>query len=157
MVLNRASHYCALLEGRKVYELRRHRLCAPRRVLFVCSKAVRRVLPAMAGMIEGRLTRCRGPYTAAQIIRNRGLLDGVLLKPQEVRAYLPAGSMGFLYEIARVRPSASKWGTWEGNGSNCTGAVPRVFTSGAHGSQERWVDYPAAEPDQPAGERPHQP
>jgi hypothetical protein len=88
-------------------------------------------------MIEGSLTECRGPYTAAQIKADPELRGGLQLSDKEIESYLGKQS-GFLYAIEGVKKSRAVLGTWQGNGSNATGLVCQIVSEGEHKGKKRW-------------------
>ena len=142
LIMGFASLWFALLEGRKLYELRRHAVdipCGGLRVLLVCSKAVRKRFGLSCRMAEGMCYTRLGPFTADQIIKSPYLRGGVLASDDEIRKLLPANAgrqaRGYLYRIVGVKMSKAKWGDCFGNGSNCLGFFDQYC-----GDQTRWTE-----------------
>ena len=71
LILSYAHMWFALLENRKIYELRRHQIEIPngdRRVLLVCNQKVRKQFGLSNQMAVSHCTKRLGPYTADEII-----------------------------------------------------------------------------------------
>jgi hypothetical protein len=142
LILGFASLWFALLEGRKLFELRRHAVDIPHggmRVLLICSKAVRKRFGLSRHMAEGMCYQRLGPFTAEHIINSSCLRGGVLATDDEIRKLLPvrAGhhARGYLYRIVRVKMSKATWENSLGNGSNC-----QIFFGQFCGKQIRWSE-----------------
>jgi len=90
-------------------------------------------------MIEGSLTECTGPYSAAEIKADSELRGGVQLSDKEIDDYL-GDEKGHLYRIEGVRKSRAELGNWKGNGSNATGVVCRTVSGGEHEGKPRWTE-----------------
>jgi hypothetical protein len=126
LILSHASLWFSLLEGRKIYELRRHKVRVPGgclRVLLITCKAVRQRFGLSCRMAEAECTLRLGPFTAEEIIANPALRGGVLASDEEIRRLLPVyhGGVeceGYLYQLRRTRMSRATWCSWRGNGSN---------------------------------------
>ena len=117
LILSYVSLWYALLEGRKLYELRRSGVDIPPgglRVLFVCCKAVREREGLSHKMAVGFCNRRLGPFTAKHIISQPHLLGKVFATPDEICQLLPLRdgrpTTGFLYEMVGVKRSETV--TW---------------------------------------------
>jgi hypothetical protein len=143
LIMGLTSLWFSLLEGRKLYELRRQGVDVPRgglRVLLICSKLVRQRFSLSCRMAEALCLRRLGPFTASQIIRNPCLRGGVLASDDEIRCLLPVqggrAARGYLYELKGVRMTKKAvWGDWFGNGSNGLGFLDQSCGEGA-----RWTE-----------------
>jgi hypothetical protein len=136
LFLKRGSYFLCFREKRKWLELRRRRALHRGRLLLACTQPVREST-RLDFMIEGSLTECRGPYTAAQIKADPELRGGLQLSDKEIESYLGKQS-GFLYAIEGVKKSRAVLGTWQGNGSNATGLVCQIVSEGEHKGKKRW-------------------
>ena len=136
LFLNRGSYFLCYLEKRKWLELRRRRAVHRGRLLLACTQPVRESTK-LDFLIEGRLTRCIGPCTAAQIKANPVLKEGVKLSDKEIERYL-GDKKGFLYVIRGVKKSKAVLGAWKGNGSNATGLVCQTVLQGDNTGMKRW-------------------
>jgi hypothetical protein len=138
LILSCATFWFGLLEGRKVFELRRARQEIPPgglRVLLVCNKATRRRWHLSRIMAESRCTQRLGPFTAADIIGDPRLRAGVMVADDEIVRYLD-GQKGFLYRLEAVKMSKAQWAAWSGNGSNGNNFLPKLDYQG----RARWVE-----------------
>ncbi len=142
LILGYASLWFALLEGRKLFELRRHAIKIPSeglRLLLICNKAMRKRFGLSCRMAEGICYTKIGPFSAEQIIRSPKLRGGVLATDDEIRKLLPscAGrqTRGYLYCIVGVRMSKATWEGRLGNGSNC-----QTFFDQICGILPRWKE-----------------
>ena len=142
LIMGYASLWFALLEGRKLFELRRHAIDIPRgglRLLLICSKSMRRRFGLTCCMAEGICCKKIGPLTADCIIKSPYLRGGVLASDEEIRRLLPSCAgrhvKGYLYQIVGVRMSKATWEEWLGNGSNCQNFFDKLC-----GDQPRWTE-----------------
>ena len=138
LLIDRASHFCAYQEKRKALDLRLRRTKYRGRLLLACSKHAR-CATGLRHMLEGELWKCRGPYTASQIIARPELWGGILLSAEEILKYLN-GREGFLYAIRGVRKSRCQLAEWAGNCSNAAGLVGQAVLSGQHKGKRRWLN-----------------
>jgi hypothetical protein len=124
LILSFAYLWFALLENRKIYELRRHQIEIPsggRRVLLVCNQKVRKQFGLSNQMAVAHCTERLGPFTADEIISQPSLRGGILISDEDLRRYLPNQSIGYLYHLEKTKMSSSFWADTRGNGSNCFG------------------------------------
>ncbi len=137
LILACATFWFGLLEGHKVYELRRHKKEIPPgglRVLLVCNRATRRRWGLSRRMAESRCANRLGPFTAEAIIADPVLRAGVMVSDQEITRFLPHGVTGYLYQLDSVKESRAEWAAWSGNGSNGNGFLARLDGGG----RARW-------------------
>lgn len=142
LIMGSPSHWFALLEGRKLFELRRHAVnipCGGLRVLLICSRKMRDRYGLSLRMAEGMCYRRLGPLSAESIIKSPYLRGGVLASDAEIRKLLPARAgrqtRGYLYCLVGVRMSQMTWSNVRGNGSNCQSFFDRFC-----GDQPRWTE-----------------
>ena len=136
LILSFAYLWFALLEGCKVFELRRHKYPVPEeglRVLLVCNQRVRKQFGLSNQMAEAHCRRRLGPYTADQIISDPALRGGLLISDDAIRSYLQ-DKTGYLYALQDTKLSSCRWAEWQGNGSNCNNFFSQFDIQG----QKRW-------------------
>ncbi len=139
LILACATFWFGLLEGHKVYELRRQKKEIPPgglRVLLVCNRATRRRWGLSRCMAESRCVNRLGPFTAEAIIDDPVRRAGVMISDDEIRRLLPPGNKGYLYALESVKKSKAQWAAWSGNGSNGNGFLTRLD----HAGRARWLE-----------------